>query len=145
MEFYCSSDFCNSLSKLISNNKYGYSSCRTDIVSLLKDLSFEELLLLKDNIYHSEPFIIKKTRVANSGLKLSKRDGFRLLLVINVNTKQIALLYVFPKRGKYSMSNVNQADIDKFISDYVYEFENNLLKEFCFSAKDKELDRFKSK
>ena len=129
--FLCTSDFVNSLKKLQKKPKAGYSSCKEDIRYVLGERSFDEIWELRDQIKDYTPSKrLIKLRVPNSGQNLSKRDGFRLFMLLDKDKELITFLYVYPKRGKYARTNITDQERENLAKTYFEEFKNNSLKKF---------------
>ncbi|MFH1321531.1 MAG: type II toxin-antitoxin system RelE/ParE family toxin [Bacteroidota bacterium] len=69
-------------------------------------------IALGDNLY--------KTRIRNSSAQKGKSGGFRLFTLVNYNTKQIVLVYIY---SKSDLGNITEQELDEIInhtaSDYI--------------------------
>lgn len=66
-------------------------------------------------------------RVANSNLKLSKSNGFRLVYLVSLITDEVFLLTVFPKRGTKGISNIPNAEYVRLLNELFQETSSKLL------------------
>jgi mRNA-degrading endonuclease RelE of RelBE toxin-antitoxin system len=132
MVYYYTSDFDISLNDLLAKKKDGYSSCKKDIKKLFNNLTFEQIWIQRDNILDNIPFRVIKSRIPNSGQRLSKSDGFRLIFILNRDLQEITFLYIYPKRGKYSKSNYTEAELERWIVKFNKESIDNTLKIYVF-------------
>lgn len=66
-------------------------------------------------------------RVANSNLKLSKSNGFRLVYLVSLITDEVFLLTVFPKRGTKGISNIPNAEYVRLLNELSQETSSKLL------------------
>ena len=66
-------------------------------------------------------------RVANSNLKLSKSNGFRLVYLVSLITDDVFLLTVFPKRGTKGISNIPNAEYVRLLKELSQETSSKLL------------------
>ncbi len=123
--FFYTSDFENSLKQLEGKKKYGYFTCKGDIKYVLGHLSFEEVWEMRDNIFEDSPYRIIKARIPNSGQNLNSRDGFRLIMILNKNNKTVTFLYIYPKKGKFSRSNISKKDLHELLTNFVKESTQN--------------------
>lgn len=120
MRFCSISNFDRSLSMLLAKPKNGYTSLKSDIKKGFSELSFENLLGLRDVIIYREEFLLIKVRVQNGGQNLSKRDGFRVYIMLHKIEKNCTFLEVYPKRGKCARVNLDEKTIEKLIEKYVH-------------------------
>ena len=120
--FFYTSDFEKSLKQLEGKKKYGYFTCKGDIKYVLGYLSFEQVWEMRDNLFDDPPYRIIKARIPNSGQSLNKRDGFRLIMILNKNNKTVTFLYVYPRKGKFSRSNISKKELHDLLSTYAKEF-----------------------
>ena len=74
-----------------------------------------------ERIIQAPNFWIVKLRVPNSGLRLSKADGFRLIYIVSMVSDNLALLRVYPKRGAKSMVNISDAEYLRLIKEVMDE------------------------
>ncbi len=51
-----------------------------------------------------------KLRVQNSGQKLAKANGFRLVYMVSNTSDSVVLLTIFPKRGSKGIDNIPNAE-----------------------------------
>jgi len=123
--FFYTSDFEESLKQLEEKKKYGYFTCKGDIKYVVGHLSFEEAWEMRDNIFDEPPYRIIKVRIPNSGQNLNKRDGFRLIMILNNNNKSVTFLYIYPKKGKFSRSNICKKDLHELLTNFVKESTQN--------------------
>jgi mRNA-degrading endonuclease RelE of RelBE toxin-antitoxin system len=123
--FFYTSDFEKSLKRLERKKKYGYSTCKGDIKYVVGHLSFEQVWEMRDNIFDDPPFRIIKVRIPNSGRNLSKKEGFRLIMILNKDKKTVTFLYVYPMKGKYSRLNVSKKDLHELLTTFAKESNPN--------------------
>lgn len=119
--FYSISTFRDQLNDLTKKEKDGYVSVWNDICDELKDKTIEELRNTPSLITASQEIKIIKARVQNSYLNLSKSNGFRLIYLVKLDTAEIILLYVFPKRGKKGAGNITDKAYKDFLETYKTE------------------------
>ena len=118
MNFYTSSTFRKCLEDLLKKRKEGYSSVSADICKALHDMPDNILRGTNERIIQTQNFRIVKLRVPNSGQRLSKSDGFRLIYIV---------LRVFPKRGAKGMVNISDAEYMRLIKEVMTESNDSKL------------------
>lgn len=127
MIFYKSSTFDRQLSRLTKKQKDGYSSCKNDIHNFFKNKKLNTLWGYRNTEKNiSNTIKLKKTRLANSYLKIGSSGGFRLISVIDIQKETVTLIYIYPKTGKYGQDNyINERK--NILSVYANELTNNKL------------------
>jgi len=106
MNFYTSTSFRASVSKLIRKPKDGYESVVDDICEALRKMDDSILRETNDRIRQEQNFRIVKLRVRNSHQNLPKNDGFRLIYWVSTTSDNLVLLTVYPKRGPMRAINL---------------------------------------
>jgi len=118
MNIYSISEFRTQLDLLLKKSKDGYSSCYLDICKFLKS-DFSIILQTPEFIKQvSRTNKFKKTKLKNTALNLSAANGYRLIYIVDTETQNIYLLYIYPKQGKLANLNIGN------------NFENYLLNQF---------------
>ncbi|MFW6100498.1 MAG: hypothetical protein ACOC90_03870, partial [Bacteroidota bacterium] len=82
----------------------------------------------RDNIFDDPPYRIIKARIPNSSKNLDKREGFRLIMILNKNNKTVTFLYIYPRKGKFFRSNITKKDLHKLLITFAEEFNPYLSK-----------------
>lgn len=121
MNFYTSSTFRECLEDLLKKRKEGYSSVSADICKALHDMPDNILRGTNERIIQAPNFRIVKLRVPNSGQRLSKADGFRLIYIVSMVSDDLVLLRVYPKRGAKSMVNISDAEYMRLVKEVMEE------------------------
>lgn len=129
MKFYTSSTFRETLNGLLKKRKEGYSSASVDICQALNDMPDNILRDTNERIIQTPKFRVVKLRVPNSGQRLSKADGFRLIYLVSLVSDDAVLLRVYPKRGAKSMVNISNAEYIRLINEVLDENSNGKLHE----------------
>lgn len=111
MNFYTSSTFRESLSRLTKKAKDGYVSVIKDICDALMNMPDVILRDTNDRVYQYPEYRVVKLRLTNSGQKLSKSNGFRLIYFVSLLHDNVVLMTIYPKRG-------SQAVVDLVASEY---------------------------
>ena len=127
MNFYTSTSFRNSISKLIRKPKDGYESVVKDICDALSSMDDSFLRETQDRIRQEQNFRIVKLRVKNSHQKLPKNDAFRLIYWVSIKSDNLVLLTVYPKRGPYATKNLTNAEFKRLLEEMLHEKENQKL------------------
>ena len=127
MIFFSIQSFRKSLSLLLKAKRGEYASINSDICKLFWDKTPDTIFSSPDMIKLEKEFKIIKIRMSNTNSKLSKRDGYRLIYLIN-NKKNIAcLFYVYPKTGSLGQANISDNDLKKYLDEFINDYTEKLL------------------
>lgn len=127
MNYYTTSTFREVLADLVKKPREGYATVVADICSTLQSMPDNLLRDTNERIIQMPTFRIVKLRVANSGQKLSKANGFRLIYMVSLKKDELILLRVFPKRGAKGMDNISNAEYMRLLSELERENQANSL------------------
>ena len=103
--------------------KREYGTCLKDLENEFASKTIEEMKALPELILHYDNLMFKKTRLRNSKQNLSKRDGYRVLYL--VDDAKVVFLDIFPKRGSKAKNNVSDIEIQFLIQNYLKEVEED--------------------
>ena len=127
MNFFTISTFRDVVASLIKKPREGYSSVVADICAELQSMPDNILRDTNERIIQTPEYRVVKLRVANSNLKLSKSNGFRLVYLVSLITDEVFLLTVFPKRGTKGISNIPNAEYVRLLKELSQETSSKLL------------------
>ncbi|NCT76142.1 MAG: hypothetical protein GXC78_16520 [Chitinophagaceae bacterium] len=127
MDFVSISNFRDSLAKLLRRADSGYKSCSQDLCNELKNASFDDIFNRHFLIKESGDLRVIKLRIQNSGQALSSAAGYRLIIVCNKKHNHVALLDVYPKRGKYSKMDLSKSEYKDILNAYGRELKSGRL------------------
>lgn len=127
MNFFTISTFRDVVASLIKKPREGYSSVVADICAELQSMPDNILRDTNERIIQTPEYRVVKLRVANSNLKLSKSNGFRLVYLVSLITDDVFLLTVFPKRGTKGISNIPNAEYVRLLNELFQETSSKLL------------------
>ena len=130
MKIYFSTDFFAQVTRLIKKAKDGYRSCLEDVISTIGNSNIQNILDTNAIIYRNGPLNVLKIRLPNTFKNLSKRDGYRLIAVVNTDVETITLLYIYPKKGKYCQDNISKQHIAKLLGNYINQADAKTIKSF---------------
>ena len=133
MNFYTSTSFRNSVSKITRKPKDGYESVVSDICDALKSMDDSILRDTNDRIRQEQNFRIIKLRVKNSHLNLPKNDAFRLIYWVSTKTDNLVLLTVYPKRGSLGINNLTHDEFKRLLKEMLDEKENSVFQKVDIS------------
>ncbi len=128
MQFISTSSFREAKSLLLKRKENGYNSCVKDICEALKDLDFESINNLHFLVREIGDLRVIKVRLQNSEQNLSSSQGFRLIILCNRKYSHVALLKLYPKRGKYSKSDLTKHEYKELLTIYSNEVKAKSIK-----------------
>ena len=121
MIFHTTNAFRQAILSLTKKPKDGYMSVVADICKALQDMPDNIIRDTNDRIMQMQKFRIVKLRIPNSGQRLSKSDGFRLIYYVSLVDDNAVLLCVYPKRGPKGVVDLAEADYDRLIKEMIEE------------------------
>ena len=127
MNFYTSTTFRESLAGLTKKSKDGYSTVVRDICDALAEMQDNILRDTNDRVFQFPEYRVVKLRVANSGLKLSKSNGFRLIYWVSLLHDSVVLMRVYPKRGLQAAVDLVNAEYTRLQVEVFNESKANML------------------
>ena len=127
MNFVSTSAFRESLNKLTKREDSGYKSSNTDICNELKAASFDDIFNRHFLIKQSGEIRLIKLRLQNSDQNLSSAAGYRLIIICNPKHDHVALLEIYPKKGKYSKTDLTKHEYKDIVNCYGDELRKNEL------------------
>lgn len=127
MNFYTISTFREVIASLTKKPREGYSSVINDICVELLSMPLNILRDCNERIIQTAEFRVVKLRVSNSGQKLSKSNGFRLVYFVLLHTDDVVLLTVFPKRGAKGISNIPSSEYSRLLKELSNEIKTKQL------------------
>lgn len=127
LNFVSTTTFRESLKKLTKRSDSGYKSCCLDICNELKDVSFDDIYNRHFLVKESGDLRIIKLRIQNSDLNISSAAGYRLIIICNKKHNHIALLEIYPKKGKYSKMDLTKNEYRDIVNIYGTELKSHVL------------------
>lgn len=121
MNYYTTSTFRQSIASLTKKSKDGYMTVVADICKALQDMPDNIARGTNDRIKMFDQYRIVKLRVPNSGLRLAKANGFRLIYWVSMKHDNMVLLRIYPKRGPQGIKNIADAEYDRLLMEMVQE------------------------
>ena len=127
MLFYTTSSFRNALARLMKKRKDGYQTVMADICSSIQDMPDNIIRDTNERIIQMPEYRIIKLRVPNSGRKLSKADGFRLVYFVSLKNDVVVFLTVYPKRGSQGIVNLSESEYIRLVNELTLENSTSTL------------------
>ena len=110
MNFYTTTTFRESLAALTKKSKDGYMTVIKDVCDALTSMPDNILRETNDRVYQFPEYRVVKLRVVNSGQKLSKPNGFRLIYLVSMKHDSLVLMRIYPKRGPQAAVDLVNAE-----------------------------------
>jgi hypothetical protein len=130
LEFVLTYDFLEQLQKLTKRSDSGYSSCLNDIRQNFKNQTFDDIYARHYLLRQTGELRLIKIRIPNSNLHYSSAAGYRLIIICNPLKKHVAFLYIYPKKGKYSESDITLSHIKALLKTYGRQLKDGSLARF---------------
>ena len=127
MNFYTTTSFRESLAGLTKRNKDGYLTVVKDICDALVNMPDNILRDTNDRVYQYPEYRVVKLRVMNSGQKLSKPNGFRLIYWVSLVHDCVVLMRIYPKRGSQAIVDLLNTEYTRLQMELFDESKANVL------------------
>ncbi|MBR1623169.1 MAG: hypothetical protein IJ675_04600 [Pseudobutyrivibrio sp.] len=111
----------------MKKNKDGYTTVVKDICDALGEMEDNILRDTNDRVFQFPEYRVVKLRVANSGRKLSKSNGFRLIYWVSLLHDNVVLMRVYPKRGPQAAVDLVNAEYTRLQMEVFNESKANML------------------
>ena len=121
MNFYTISSFREVVADLMKKHREGYSSVLEDICTALISMPDNIIRDINERIIQTAEMRVIKLRVQNSGQKLAKSNGFRLVYMVSNTSDSVVLLTIFPKRGSKGIDNIPNAEYIRLLKELSVE------------------------
>lgn len=127
MIFYTTTTFRESLAALTKKSKDGYMTVVQDVCDALTNMPDNILRDTNDRVYQFPEYRVVKLRVVNSGQKLSKSNGFRLIYFVSMLHECVVLMRIYPKRGPQAAVDLVNAEYTRLQTEVFNESKANSL------------------
>lgn len=127
MEIYTTSTFRETLASLTKKSKDGYMSVVNDICGGLMSMPENIIRDTNDRIRQFAEYRVVKLRLPNSGQRLPKASGFRLIYWVSMKNDVAVLLRIYPKRGSQSAVDLTDAEYDRLLVEMANESRDHSL------------------
>lgn len=124
MYYYTISAFRQSVASLTKKAKDGYMTVIGDICKSLQDMPDNIARDTNDRIKMFPEYRVVKLRIPNSGLRLAKANGFRLIYWISMKYDNMVLLRVYPKRGPLGIIDIKDDEYDRLLLAMIHESQS---------------------
>lgn len=121
MNFYTISSFREVVADLMKKPRESYSSVLEDICTALISMPDNIIRDINERIIQTAEMRVIKLRVQNSGQKLAKSNGFRLVYMVSNTSDSVVLLTIFPKRGSKGIDNIPNAEYIRLLKELSVE------------------------
>jgi mRNA-degrading endonuclease RelE of RelBE toxin-antitoxin system len=143
LDFKCTQTFENDIHDLTKKPSDGYSNVKSDISKQLDGISIEDAYQIGDCLRYIGTSKLVKLRVGNSSLGLGKSKGYRLIYLVSKNKNQLILCHIYPKRGKFSKSDITDTQVASIISEVLRQVSDQTLTnpDFIKSTEEKVIQK----
>lgn len=76
-----------------------------------------------------------KMRVANAGRNEGKSGGFRVITFVSIEKKEVSLLQIYPKTGRYAQETIDEDELEYVLGIYIKERNEAELKKHNLSKR----------
>ena len=122
--------FRQRLSDLLKVKRGVYSGITTEISKEFQNKTIEQIRANYDMIVMESDAIVIKLRLPDKRVRLSKKDGYRLIYLVSKITEFVAFLDVYPKRGPSQQLDIEDSELKRLLLCFAEEKENDLLEDY---------------
>ena len=122
--------FRQRLSELLKVKRGVYSGITAEISKEFQNKTIEQIRANYDMIVMESDAIVIKLRLPDKRVRLSKKDGYRLIYLVSKITEFVAFLDVYPKRGPNQQLDIEDSELKRLLLCFAEEKENDLLEDY---------------
>ena len=74
--------------------------------------------------------IVIKLRLPDKKMRLSRKDGFRLIYLVSKTDEIVVFLDIYPKNGPLQQMNIEEDELKFLIKQFIRETQMNLLEDY---------------
>ena len=83
----------------------------------------------RDMILMLDTTTIIKLRLPDKRMRLSKKDGFRLIYMVSREEEIVTFLDIYPKNGPSQQLDIQSSTLLELIKEFIKEFDGNEVQE----------------
>lgn len=102
----------------------------SEIIREFQGKSIADIRSNRDMILLTDDNIVIKLRLPDKKLRLSRKDGYRLIYLVSKTKETVVFLDIYPKNGPSQQLDVSDKDLTKMLEQLVEEVHSDTLKEF---------------
>ncbi len=125
--FYSILTFRNSIGNLKKKDRDGYLSCNKDVCDYLSQYTFDDIWEMNTRLREFGNIRLLKIRLQDSHQKLSKADGYRLIICCNKNYNSVTFLNIYPKRRKHGQLDQPKEEYKHQLNSYLASLKHKSL------------------
>ncbi|MDE5881017.1 MAG: hypothetical protein K2H60_04750 [Muribaculaceae bacterium] len=126
-QFFSISTFRKRLTDLLSVKRGVYSNVRKEIVKEFTGKSIEEIRQNRDMILLQDDITVVKLRLPDKKMRLSRKDGYRLIYLVSREVEVVTFLDIYPKNGPAQQLDLSENNLKELLLEFIQEFELGLL------------------
>ena len=74
--------------------------------------------------------IVIKLRLPDKKMRLSRKDGFRLIYLVSKTDEIVVFLDIYPKNGPLQQMNIEEDELKFLMKQFIRETQMNLLEDY---------------
>lgn len=130
IQFFSISTFRKRLADLLSVKRGVYGNVRKEIIREFTDKSIEEIRQNRDMILLQDDITVVKLRLPDKKMRLSRKDGYRLIYLVSREVEVVTFLDIYPKNGPSQQLDLSESRLKELLIEFIHEFESvSLLRE----------------
>ena len=129
IRFFSITSFRDRIAALLSIKRGVYAGVKKEIAREFLGKSIDEIRQNRDMIIMLDTTTISKLRLPDKKMRLSKKDGYRLIYMVSREEEIVTFLDIYPKNGPSQQLDIKSATLMALIMEFIDEFDNNQVQE----------------
>lgn len=134
LQFFSISSFRRRINELINIRRGVYANVRKEIAKEFSGKSIDEIRQNRDMILAEDELIIVKLRLPDKKMRLSKKDGYRLIYIVSRLVEVVVFLDIYPKNGPSQQLDLSNATLKALLLEFITERSQDLLSQEDLNA-----------
>lgn len=124
------SSFRSRLSNLLKVRRKVYANVENEIKREFAGKPIEQIRQNNDMILLEGDLIVVKLRLPDKKMRLSRKDGFRLIYLVSKTDEIVVFLDIYPKNGPLQQLDIADEELKYLIRLFISEAQMNILEDY---------------
>lgn len=124
------SSFRSRLSNLLKVRRKVYANVENEIKREFAGKPIEQIRQNNDMILLEGDLIVVKLRLPDKKMRLSRKDGFRLIYLVSKTDEIVVFLDIYPKNGPLQQLDIADEELKYLINQFISEAQMNILEDY---------------
>lgn len=130
ISFKTITSFRSRLSNLLKVRRKVYANVENEIKREFAGKPIEQIRQNNDMILLEGDLIVIKLRLPDKKMRLSRKDGFRLIYLVSKTDEIVVFLDIYPKNGPLQQLDIADDELKNLIRQFVNEVQLGVLEDY---------------